>query len=351
MENGLGKQTILVVDDMSENIDVLDGILRDDYNIKVALNGEKALRIALSKSPPDLILLDIMMPDMDGYEVCRRLKENRDTRKIPIIFVTAMGEVENETEGFRLGAVDYITKPVNRHVVQARVKTQLALYDQNRVLEEKVQERTIQLKKALDRISEASLDTIYRLSTAAEYKDEDTGAHVKRMSHYAQAVTSCMGLGENVALRILYAAPMHDVGKIGIPDRIILKPGKLDEEEWKIIKQHTTIGGRILKGAEAGYLKLAEIVALTHHEKWDGSGYPNGLKGKEIPLVGQITAIADVFDALTTKRPYKDPFSLEKAFGIIKEGRGAHFSPEVVDAFFSIKDEILSIKEKYQDPG
>ncbi len=351
MDTDLPKQTILVVDDVPENIDVLRGILKEEYKITFALNGEKALSIAGDSNPPDLILLDIMMPEMDGYEVCRQLKTNPATQKIPVIFVTAKGEVKDESKGFEVGCVDYITKPVSPSIVKARVKTQLALYDQNRILEEKVMQRTAQLREAFSKIKSASLDTIHRLSKAAEYKDEDTGAHILRMSNYSAAVARKMELDAATVESILYAAPMHDIGKIGTPDRILLKPGKLDKDEWEIMKQHAANGARILEGSDAEFINLGEVIALTHHEKWDGNGYPKGIKEKEIPLAGRIAAIADVFDALTTKRPYKDPFPLEKAYGIIKESRGSHFDPDVVDAFFAVEGEILEIKERYKDEG
>ncbi len=343
------RQTVLVVDDVSENIDAMGKILMADYNIKVALSGEKALEIAGGRTPPDLILLDIMMPGMDGYEVCRRLKERAETQQIPVIFVTAMDEVANEKLGFQLGAVDFITKPVSPPIVSARVRTHLTLYNQKQYLEEKVAEKTAMLEQAMENIKQGSLETIHRLTQAAEYRDEDTGAHILRMSNYSAAVARQLGVKEKTIGWILYAAPMHDIGKIGIPDRILLKPGKLDAQEWEIMKQHTTIGGRILSNSKAGYIRLGEVIALTHHEKWDGSGYPNGLKGKQIPLVGQIVAIADVFDALTTRRPYKEPFSLEKAYSIIRDGKGTHFNPDVVDAFFATEAEILRIMEEYKD--
>ena len=344
------KWKVLVVDDEPNNLKLLREILQDQYQLSFATDGAKALDVAW-KVKPDIILLDIMMPEMDGYETCRRLKADPETSKIPVIFITALGETEDERRGFEVGGVDYITKPVSAPIVQARVRTHLALYDQNRVLEEMVQQRTKQLRQAFKKLETYSLDAIYRLTRAAEYKDEDTGAHIQRMSRYSAAVARQMGLSENVTTWILYGAPMHDVGKIGIPDRILLKPGKLDADEWGIMKQHTTFGGKILEGSKAGYLKLGEVIALTHHEKWDGNGYPKGLKGKEIPKVGRIAAIADVFDALTTKRPYKEPFSLEKSYAIIKEGRGSHFDPEVVDAFFAVEGEIFQIKEKYKDEG
>ena len=216
-------------------------------------------------------------------------------------------------------------------------------------MESEVQKRTEELAQAIIKLKQSSLDTIMRLARAAEYKDEDTGAHILRMSSYAAALARHLGLGDEVARWLLYAAPMHDVGKIGIPDYILLKPGKLDADEWVIMKTHTTIGARILSGAHAGYLKLAEIIALTHHERWDGTGYPNGTKGADTPMVGRISAICDVFDALTSKRPYKEAFSVEKSFAIIKEGRGSHFDPRLVDAFFEIEETILQIKDRYTD--
>ncbi len=349
MDDKSKKAKVLVVDDEPANIQILMELLKDKYAVVPATNGEAALQIATEEPIPDIIILDIMMPEMDGYEVCERLILDDKTKDIPIIFVTAKVEEEDEQKGLKLGAVDYITKPISPAIVKARISTQMELKEHRDHLEELVSERTEQLKRAFQKLESYSLDSIYRLTRAAEYKDEDTGAHIQRMSHYSAAVARQMGLNENVTKRILYAAPLHDVGKLGIPDRILLKPGKLDPDEWKIMQQHATFGGSILEGAKAGYLKLGEVIALTHHEKWDGSGYPNGLKGKEIPKVGQIVAIADVFDALTTKRPYKEPFSLEKSYAIIEEGRGNHFDPTVVDAFFAVEDEILSIKEKYKD--
>lgn len=351
MSESLQKQTILVVDDTPENIAILDEVLSKDYRIKIAINGESALKIATSSTPPDLVLLDVMMPDINGFEVCRRLKANQSTRKIPVIFVTTKGEVKDETKGFRYGGADYITKPISPPIVRERVKTHLALYDQNRVLEGMVQKRTEQLRQALERLKNASLDTIYRLSKAAEYRDEDTGAHILRMSNYSVAVARKMGLNADVVESLLYAAPMHDIGKIGIPDRVLLKPGKLDPKEWEIMKRHAGYGANILEGSRQNFITLGETIALTHHEKWDGSGYPHGLRGNEIPIEGRVVAVADVFDALTSKRPYKSPLSLEKAYAIIKEGNGGHFDPGVVDAFFAAEQEILDVREMYKDSG
>jgi putative two-component system response regulator len=349
-------QRILVVDDEPVNRELLEDMLVPlGYQVFQASDGETALKM-VPETSPDVILLDIMMPNMDGFEVARRLRESGETQAIPIVMVTALQAVEDRIKALQAGANDFLSKPVDRIELQATVAAQVqvkAYHDHmkhyQQELETEVARRTEELHLALDSLKQASLDTIMRLARAAEYKDEDTGTHILRMSAYSAAVARQLGLSDSVAQWILYAAPMHDVGKIGIPERILLKPGKLDPDEWDIMKQHTLIGGRILEGAKAGYLKLAEIIALTHHEKWDGSGYPRGLKGKAIPMAGQITAIADVFDALISKRPYKEPFSVEKSFAIIKESSGSHFSPAIVDAFFAVTDEVLVIKEKYQD--
>jgi len=351
-----GKSRILVVDDEERNLRLMEALLIPfGFEVTFARDGKEALK-KVQEEPPDVILLDVMMPKMDGFEAVRRLKENEETRGIPVVMVTSLKEVEDRVRALEAGADDFLTKPVEKTELRARVQSSLkvkAYYDHMRdyqkELEAEVAKKTKQLRLSFEKIKGASLDTIHRLSKAAEYKDEDTGAHILRMSNYSAAVARKMGLNDKVVDSILYAAPMHDVGKIGTPDRILLKPGKLDPDEWEIMKQHATIGGKILSGSDAGFIRLAEVIALTHHEKWDGSGYPNGVKGAKIPLAGRVTAIGDVFDALTSKRPYKEPFSLEKSFGIIREGRGNHFDPDVVDAFFAIEDEVLSIKERYKD--
>ncbi|MEE8399442.1 MAG: HD domain-containing phosphohydrolase [Desulfobacterales bacterium] len=340
---------ILVVDDVVENIDILMATLKTEYKISAATDGEKALEVANSKSPPDLVLLDIMMPGLDGYEVCRQLKSNEATKNIPIIFLTALNEDKNEAKGLQLGAVDYIAKPFNPDLVKTRVRNHLELKDHRDHLEDLVRDRTSQLHEANEKIKTASLDTIYRLARAAEYKDQDTGVHIRRMAHYAVALSRELGIDEDRVESISYAAPMHDIGKLGIPDHILLKPGALTEEEFAIIQQHTIIGAKILANSDSAFIKEAEIIALAHHEKWDGSGYPHKLKGMDIPLVGGIAAVSDVFDALTARRPYKEPFSVEKSLGIIKEGRGSHFNPDIVDALLNIVDEIVSIKEQFQN--
>lgn len=299
------------------------------------------MKIAFSSSP-DLILLDIMMPDMDGYEVCRSLKSDPRTKNIPVIFVTAKGEVEDETRGFELGAVDYITKPISPPIVRARVHAQLALYDQNRALEEKVNQRTAELNKS-------RLEIVRRLGRAAEFKDNETGMHVMRMSYYSQIIAKAIGMDDKEVDLLLNAAPMHDIGKIGIPDNVLLKPGKLDAEEWYLMKKHPEFGANIIGEHESELLEMARTVALTHHEKWNGQGYPNGLSGEDIPLVGRIVAIADVFDALTTERPYKTAWTVEKAVNLIKEEAGQHFDPDLVPVFLDNLPAILEIKEKYAE--
>lgn len=339
---------VMVVDDEPNNLRLMGQILKEKYQLSFAADSTKALDIA-RKIVPDIILLDIMMPGMDGYETCRRLKAHPVTAKIPVIFVSALGETEDERKGFEIGAVDYITKPVSPPIVLARVAAHLALYDQNRVLEDQVNQRTAELSRALDTIKNDSVDTIRRLSMAAEYKDRETGAHILRMSHYSAAIARRIGMDGEAVASILAASPMHDIGKIGIPDHILMKPGRLTPEEWVIMKQHTAIGARILGQSDKDFIKLSADIALTHHEKWDGSGYPNGLKGDRIPLAGRIIAVADVFDALTSRRPYKDPFPVEKSLDMIRAERGRHFDPEVLDAFLGIREEILAIKDTYRD--
>jgi putative two-component system response regulator len=338
----LPKQCILVVDDTPDNIDLLSSILADDYRIRVATSGEKALKIVYSDEPPDLILLDIMMPGLSGLEICRRLKANPDRRRIPIIFVTAMTSTEDEQLGLATGAVDYITKPISPPIVKARVRTHLALYDQSRELERMVRQRTVELMTTRQQI-------IRRLGRAAEFKDNETGNHVLRMSHYARLIAEAHGLGSEAADIIYSTAPMHDIGKIGIPDSILLKPGKLDAEEWKTMQQHPLMGAEIIGKHDNELLETARVIALSHHEKWDGSGYPLGLKGEDIPLEGRIVAIADVFDALLSVRPYKPALPLEQALHYLESETGRHFDPQLIRAFEKAMPDILRIREIYAD--
>ena len=335
------KPTILVVDDVADNISLLSSILSGEYKVKASNNGKSAVAIA-RKSPPDLILLDVMMPELDGYEVCRQLKDDPRTKNIPVIFVTALGEAREEQLGFEIGAVDYITKPVSPPIVLARVKTHLVLYEQNRILEKKVAERTEELRSS-------RFEIIRRLGLAAEYRDNETGLHVLRIGYLARFIAEAIGIEEKEADIILNAAPMHDVGKIGIPDSILLKPGRLTESERQIMEKHAEFGAQIIGEHQDPLLKAASSAALTHHEKWDGTGYPARLQKEEIPLIGRITAIVDVFDALTSARPYKEAWSLDRALELISNESGRHFDPDLVPAFIDNIDGIMEIKEQNSD--
>jgi putative two-component system response regulator len=316
---------ILIVDDEPNNLQVLKQVLMGDYQLLFATNGERAIKLAVERLP-DLILLDVMMPEMDGFEVCRRLKSFAETQHIPIIFVTAMSETENEYRGFEVGGVDYITKPISPSTVRARVNTHLSLV------------RVSELEKT-------QLQIVQRLGRAAEYKDNETGLHVIRMSHYSVELGRLIGLSEYELDLLLHASPMHDVGKIGIPDSILQKPGKLTKEEWDVMWQHPQIGADIIGDHGSPLLSMAKEIALTHHEKWDGSGYPHKLAGEDIPLVGRIVAVADVFDALTTERPYKKPWTVEDALGYLVEAAGSHFDPELIPLFKGILPKVREIMD------
>jgi len=333
--------TVLIVDDTPQNISLLNSALRDVYTIKVATSGQQAITICLSMQI-DIILLDVMMPEMDGFETCRRLKEDPLTSEIPVIFVTARGEIKDESMGFSCGAVDYITKPIRIPIVRSRVKTHLALYDQNRALEHLVQERTAEL-------NESRLEILHRLGSAGEYRDNETGLHITRVCHYSRIIAQSIGLSEGEAELLYDAAALHDTGKIGIPDSILFKPGKLDNDEWNIMRTHSEIGYKIIGSHQNSLLKAAATVALTHHEHWDGFGYPQRLKGSDIPLFGRIVAIADVFDALTSERPYKKAWSVAEAVEEIVRCRESHFDPQLVDAFLLKVPELTVVQQQFID--
>lgn len=341
MQNN-NKPSVLVVDDNSQNIAILCGFLHKQYRIQIALSGEKALKIASNSPKPNMILLDVMMPDMDGYTVCRLLKSDPATADIPVIFVTGLKDEANERKGFELGAVDFITKPISRVVVEARLRTHLALFDHSCEL-------TLRINKRTEELNQTRLEIIRCLGRAAEFKDNETGHHVIRMSHYAKLIAQAYQCDETWVDLVFNAAPMHDIGKIGIPDHILLKPGKLDADEWAIMQKHTEFASIIIGNYQSELLHMSQIIALTHHEKWDGSGYPKGLAGNDIPLVGRIVAIADVFDALVSKRPYKDAWPVEDAVNEIDQGSGSHFDPALVPLFHKVLPEILKIKAIYQD--
>ncbi|HEY4161662.1 MAG TPA: two-component system response regulator [Dongiaceae bacterium] len=355
--------TILAVDDTPGNLSLITGLLKGSYHVKVANSGEKALRVVHSDMPPDLVLLDIMMPEMDGYEVCRRLKADARTRHIPVIFLTAMSKSEDERLGLEVGAVDYITKPISPPILLARVKTHLLLKsssdflkDKNAYLEGEVYRRTQEMQAIQD-------VTILTMASLAETRDNETGNHIRRTQHYVKLLATKLRnhprftqfLNERSIDLLFKSAPLHDIGKVGIPDRILLKPGKLTPEEFEIMKTHTTLGRDAIEQAEGRlgtpveFLSLAKEIAYSHQEKWDGSGYPEGLAGDAIPVSARLMALADVYDALISRRVYKPPFPHEKAVEIIAEGRGRHFDPDITDAFMEIREEFRTIALKYAD--
>ena len=357
-----GKCTVLVVDDTPGNLSLMSDLLRPDYKVKLAPTGERALQIVAAEKP-DLILLDIMMPDMDGYEVLRRLQFNPETEDIPVIFLTAMSATDDETVGLELGAVDYITKPVNPAITMARVRNHLQLKrardllaHHNHFLEQEVANRT----RALAELQDA---TIRAMASLAETRDNETGNHIRRTQHYVEALARKLQdhprfrdeLTEDAIQVIFKSAPLHDIGKVGIPDRILLKPGKLTPEEFEIMKTHTTLGRDAIQHAEdqlginVDFLHLAKEIAYGHQEKWDGSGYPQGVATDDIPISARLMAVADVYDALISRRVYKPGMPHAQAVEIIREGRGAHFDPDICDAFLAHSERFLAIAAQFAD--
>ncbi len=357
------RYTVLVVDDTPDNLMLMSGLLKDLYKVKLAKDGQRALQIAESETPPDLVLLDVMMPGTDGYEVCRRLKASSRTREIPVIFLTALSETEDEALGLSLGAVDYITKPISAPVVLARVKTHLRLKasadflrDKNIYLEQEVRRRTRQVEMIQD-------VTITAMASLAETRDNETGNHIRRTQTYVKLLAERLRTHPRFAdklddksIQLLHkSAPLHDIGKVGIPDRILLKPGRLTIEEFEIMKTHTTLGRDAIEhaekqiGAEVPFLAIAKEIAYSHQEKWDGSGYPESLAGDAIPMSARLMALADVYDALISWRVYKEPFSHETAVGMITEGRGKHFDPDMVDAFLELEQEFKRVAAMFSD--
>ncbi len=361
------RKTLLVVDDTPENLDVMGEILMRDYRVRVANSGARALAAAVTEPRPELILLDVMMPEMDGYEVLKRLRANPETHDVPVIFVTALDSTEDEARGIDLGAVDYITKPVRPAIVLARVHAHLELKeardrmrDQNAWLEAEVRRRMQQNQM----IQDVSLRA---LASLAEARDNETGAHILRTQNYIRVLGEELSrlpkyasvLTPHAIENLTKAAPLHDIGKVGIPDHVLHKPGKHTPEEWEIMKTHAKLGSDAIwraimneddrSGLE--FLYIAMEIAHYHHEKWDGSGYPDGRRGEDIPLSARLMAVADVFDALISKRAYKPAFSLERSMEIILEGRGRHFDPDVVDAFVVRREDFRAIAERYVDPN
>ena len=357
------KQTILIVDDAPDNLALMSSLLNTRYKTKVATTGEKALEVASFASPPDLILLDVMMPGMDGYEVCRRLKENPKTADIPVIFLTGKSDAADEQKGLELGAVDYIAKPISPAIVTTRVGTHLQLKnardflrDKSEYLEQEVGRRTREINTIQD-------VTMVAMGSLAETRDNETGNHIRRTQHYVKLLAVRLKDHPRFStfltpdtIELLYkSAPLHDIGKVGIPDRILLKPGKLTAEEFEIMKTHTTIGRNSIMAAEKliessnSFLHLAREIAWSHHEKWNGTGYPQGLSGDTITVPGRLMAVVDVYDALVSKRVYKPAFPHSTAVSMIKEGSGSHFDPDVVDAFLATSDQICEVAQRYLD--
>lgn len=349
------RQRVLIVDDIPENIQVLLSTLKDDFAILVATSGKKAIKLAFNEPRPDIILLDIMMPEMNGYEVCERLANDKRTAEIPIIFVTALNESENEAKGLGLGAVDYITKPINPELVKARVSNHLELKKHRDHLQELVDERTLELKLSKEATVEA-------MGIVAESRDPETGGHIQRTKNYVRILAQKLAqnpkyknvLTKEIIEQLYHSAPLHDIGKIAISDKILLKPGKLDESEFATMKEHALIGEATIKDTQKrlgynNFLNIAKEIAGTHHEKFDGTGYPNGLKGYEIPLSGRIMALADVYDALISKRSYKPPFTHEDVVKIIQDESGKHFDPEIVNAFLELNEEFYNIALQFKE--
>ncbi len=355
--------TILVVDDTLDNLMLMTDLLKGRYRVKAANNGEKALRVMQGDPLPDLILLDIMMPGMSGYEVAEQLRLEPRTRDVPIIFLTAMGSTDDEIRGLEIGAVDYITKPIRPPLVLARVDTQLKikaaadfLRDQNDYLEKEVEQRTREVMAIQD-------VTIQAMASLAETRDNETGNHIRRTQNYVKALAEELRdhprfrhfLGDETIGQLFKSAPLHDIGKVGIPDHILLKPGRFTPEEFEIMKTHTTLGRDAIQHAEdqlgiqVGFLSLAKEIAYGHQEKWDGSGYPEGVAGDVIPISARLMAVADVYDALISRRVYKEGMPHAEAVEIIRQGRGSHFDPDICDAFLDHAEQFEAIAARFTD--
>jgi putative two-component system response regulator len=370
---------VLVVDDQADNLLILEDVLSDYYDVHPATNGAEALEYLAAGGRADLILLDVMMPDIDGFEVCRRLKASESTRAIPVMFLTGLDRPEDEELGFSLGAEDFIHKPISPPVVRARVRTHLALSRATRALQRRnadlellVAERTAEISEQTRRlvtskqeVIAAQAATITAFCALAEARDNETGNHIRRTQHYVRILAEtlqnhprfCAELNEDVIQLLFKSAPLHDVGKVATPDAILLKKGKLTPEEWVVMKQHCAYGRNAIVQAEnalggavdASFLRYAAEIAYGHHERWDGSGYPEGLAGQAIPVSARLMAVADVYDALISRRVYKAPFPHEQAIEMIVAEKGSHFDPDVVDALLLVASDFAAIARNFSD--
>lgn len=357
------KQTLLIVDDSTESLALMNSMLKSLYRIKIAVDGEKAILIAHEDPPPDLILLDILMPKMDGYETCRRLKEDQKTADIPVIFLTSKTEEFDEEMGLEIGAEDYITKPPCPATVKARIRGQLRLKGARDFLKEKSAYLETEVKRRTQEIAQIQDVTMIAMGSLAETRDNETGNHIRRTQNYIKVLAEKLSenpkyktvLTQEMINRLYKSAPLHDIGKVGIPDTILKKPAKLAPEEFEIMKRHTIIGKDAIMAAEqslgsqTSFLSMAREIAWSHHERWDGSGYPRGLSGEEIPLAGRLMAIPDVYDALISARVYKKAIPHDETVEMIRDEGISHYDPEILSAFLEIVDQFDTIAHTYRD--
>lgn len=356
------KATILCVDDTPANLYLLVELLKNTYRVKTSTSGAQALQIAAA-NPPDLILLDIMMPGMDGLEVCRRLKVDAACMDVPVLFLTAKTQVEDEAYGLSLGAADYIHKPISPPILLARVRHHLAIKSYSDLLSERNNWLEEEVARRISQVSRMQEATIHVITSLAEFRDEETGNHIRRTQEYMRLLAGKMRefpehagfLTAETIGQLVASAPLHDVGKIAISDRILLKPGRLNFEEFEAMKLHVVRGYEILTqakknlGESGGFLEIARQIARSHHEKWDGSGYPDGLSGRTIPLPARMMAVVDVYDAVRSRRPYKKAMSHAEAFAILREGRGTHFDPQIAEVFLSFDQQLQTIRSQWGD--
>lgn len=361
-QNSHEKPLILCVDDEPVNLKILVDLLSDRFNTRIATNGEKALAI-VEQQQPDLILLDVMMPVMDGFETCQHIREKLDKQDLPILFITAKNQPQDEEHALKIGGNDFISKPINPGVLQARIDTQLKLKYAQQNIRRRAETLEQEVNQRLSEINRLQDSTVYVMTSLAEFRDECTGNHIRRTQYYVQALANALAGNPEFTSRlddkkievITKSAPLHDIGKIAIPDDILLKPGKLTAEEFTVMKTHAEKGYKILQeaansmGEKGLFLKVAQEIAFYHHEKWDGSGYPNSIAGEEIPLPARIMAVADVYDALTSDRPYKKAFTQDKALEIMFESIGSHFQPVILETFATLKTQLKEIAEAHPD--